>query len=45
MEITNGHGMDAVIDAVSRQSATDLLDTLAILDTSFLYQVHLILQK
>jgi NADPH:quinone reductase len=31
MEITNGHGVDAVVDAVSRQSATDSLDTLAFL--------------
>jgi NADPH:quinone reductase len=30
-EITNGRGVDAVIDAVSRQSATDSLDTLAFL--------------
>lgn len=29
MEITNGRGVDAVIDAVSRQSATDSLDALA----------------
>lgn len=31
MEITNGRGVDAVIDAVSRQSATDSLDMLAFL--------------
>ncbi|HYK74111.1 MAG TPA: zinc-binding dehydrogenase [Pseudoneobacillus sp.] len=31
MEITNGRGVDAVVDAVSRQSATDSLDTLAFL--------------
>jgi NADPH:quinone reductase len=30
-EITNGRGVDAVIDAVSRQSATDSLDMLAFL--------------
>ncbi|QWC22255.1 zinc-binding dehydrogenase [Bacillus haikouensis] len=29
MEITDGRGVDAVIDAVSRQSATDALDMLA----------------
>ncbi|XXM70929.1 zinc-binding dehydrogenase [Lysinibacillus sphaericus] len=29
MEITNGRGVDAVIDAVSRQSATEALDMLA----------------
>ncbi|MED2970776.1 zinc-binding dehydrogenase [Fictibacillus sp. B-59209] len=29
MEITNGRGVDAVVDAVSRQSATDSLDLLA----------------
>ncbi|TYS89146.1 zinc-binding dehydrogenase [Rossellomorea aquimaris] len=29
MEITNGRGVDAVVDAVSRQSATDSLDALA----------------
>lgn len=29
MEITNGRGIDAVVDAVSRQSATDSLDLLA----------------
>ncbi|MDG4657134.1 zinc-binding dehydrogenase [Ectobacillus antri] len=29
MEITNGRGVDAVVDAVSRQSATDSLDMLA----------------
>ncbi|PLS15821.1 zinc-binding alcohol dehydrogenase [Bacillus sp. M6-12] len=31
LEITNGRGVDAVVDAVSRQSATDSLDTLAFL--------------
>jgi NADPH:quinone reductase len=31
MELTNGRGVDAVVDAVSRQSATDSLDTLAFL--------------
>lgn len=31
MEITDGHGVDAVVDAVNRQSATDSLDTLAFL--------------
>ncbi len=29
LEITNGRGVDAVVDAVSRQSATDSLDALA----------------
>lgn len=29
MEITNGRGVDAVVDAVSRQSATESLDALA----------------
>lgn len=31
MEITNGRGVDAVIDAVSRQSATEAIDMLAFL--------------
>lgn len=31
MEITNGRGVDAVVDAVSRESATDSLDMLAFL--------------
>jgi NADPH:quinone reductase len=31
MEVTNGRGVDAIIDAVSRQSATDSLDMLAFL--------------
>ncbi|MFS0779959.1 zinc-binding dehydrogenase [Neobacillus sp. 3P2-tot-E-2] len=31
MEITNGRGVDALVDAVSRQSATDSLDALAFL--------------
>jgi NADPH2:quinone reductase len=31
LEITNGRGVDAVVDAVSRQSATDSLDLLAFL--------------
>jgi NADPH:quinone reductase len=31
MEITSGRGVDAVVDAVSRQSATDSLDALAFL--------------
>lgn len=31
MEITGGRGVDAVVDAVSRQSATDSLDALAFL--------------
>lgn len=31
MGITDGHGVDAVVDVLSRQSATDSLDTLAFL--------------
>ncbi|PLT29734.1 zinc-binding dehydrogenase [Peribacillus deserti] len=31
MEITNGRGVDAVVDAVSRESATNSLDTIAFL--------------
>ncbi|GAA3332910.1 hypothetical protein GCM10020331_094860 [Ectobacillus funiculus] len=54
MEITDGHGVDAVVDAVSRQSATDSLDALAFFwDTLFFYirctrfykKIKLFLQK